>query len=137
LSDEAADTFQGRPHDFFAMGIDAISAIDAMETGYPGFAGVGLSAGRESAAEMVDPYMFHFPDGNATIARLLVRSLIPAVYAYSGDPVFDPQDDARRPWETARARVGRVAFANADAAWEPFAHVAIEEGHRAASELLG
>jgi spermidine dehydrogenase len=79
LGDEAADTFQGRPHDSFAMGIDAISAIDAMETGYPGFAGVGLHAGRESAAEMDDPYTFHFPDGNATIARLLVRSLIPAV----------------------------------------------------------
>jgi spermidine dehydrogenase len=58
-------------------------------------------------------------------------------YAYSGDPVFDPQDDARRPWETARARAGSVAFANADAAWEPFAHVAIEEGHRAAEEILG
>jgi spermidine dehydrogenase len=353
LSDEAADTFQGRPHDFFAMGIDTISAMDAMETGYPGFAGVGLSAGRESAAEMDDPYTFHFPDGNATIARLLVRSLIPAVaaghtmedvvtarfdysaldvstcpvrlrlrstavnvqnadggvdvgyarngelhrvhgnrcvlagyammvpaimpelaepqaaalassvkapiayvnvavhdwhpwvrlgvheitnpmgffsrlkldypvsigahrcartpeepillhlvhvpavrgdelsvrerfrrgrellydltlsdfeervrdeltrmlsaggfdadrdiaaitvnrwghgYAYSGDPVFDSEDDARRPWEAARARVGSIAFANSDSAWEAFAHVAIEEGHRAASELLG
>ena len=38
--DEAADTFQGRPHDFFAIGIDGVSAIDAMETGYPGFAGL-------------------------------------------------------------------------------------------------
>jgi hypothetical protein len=28
-------------------------------------------------------------------------------YAYSGDPVFDPQDDARRPWETVRVRVGQ------------------------------
>ena len=26
-----------------------------------------------------DPYIFHFPDGNASIARLLVRSLIPPV----------------------------------------------------------
>jgi len=26
----------------------------------------------------VDPYIFHFPDGNASIARLLVRKLIPA-----------------------------------------------------------
>ena len=25
----------------------------------------------------VDPYIFHFPDGNASIARLLVRKLIP------------------------------------------------------------
>ena len=28
-----------------------------------------------------DPYIFHFPDGNASIARLLVRALIPAVSA--------------------------------------------------------
>ena len=25
-----------------------------------------------------EPYIFHFPDGNASIARLLVRSMIPA-----------------------------------------------------------
>ena len=24
-----------------------------------------------------EPYIFHFPDGNASVARLLVRSLIP------------------------------------------------------------
>ena len=28
--------------------------------------------------EEADRYFFHFPDGNASIARLLVRSLIPA-----------------------------------------------------------
>ena len=27
--------------------------------------------------EREEPYIFHFPDGNASIARLLVRSLIP------------------------------------------------------------
>ena len=28
---------------------------------------------------MEEPYIYHFPDGNASIARLIVRSLIPAV----------------------------------------------------------
>ena len=28
---------------------------------------------------MEEPYIYHFPDGNASLARLLVRSLIPAV----------------------------------------------------------
>ena len=28
---------------------------------------------------MDEPYIYHFPDGNASIARLIVRSLIPAV----------------------------------------------------------
>lgn len=36
LDDRAADTFQGRPHDSFAMGIDRVSAYEAMETGIPG-----------------------------------------------------------------------------------------------------
>jgi spermidine dehydrogenase len=39
---------------------------------YAGFQGLGLpEPGKE------EPYIFHFPDGNASIARLLVRSLIP------------------------------------------------------------
>ena len=79
LSDEAADTFQGRSHDFFAIGIDDVSAFDAMETGYPGFAGLPLARDPRAAAEMDEPYIYHFPDGNASIARAIVRSLIPAV----------------------------------------------------------
>ncbi len=47
LSDRAADTFQKRPHDFFALGIDAIAAIDAASTGYPGFQGLGLKMSEE------------------------------------------------------------------------------------------
>jgi spermidine dehydrogenase len=79
LDDAAADTFQGRSHDFFAIGIDGISAFDAMETGYPGFSGLGLTPDPEALAEMEEPYIYHFPDGNASIARLLVRSLVPDV----------------------------------------------------------
>jgi spermidine dehydrogenase len=79
LNDEAADTFQGRSHDFFAMGIDRISALDAMATGYPGFAGLDLPVDPVAAAEMDEPYIYHFPDGNASLARLMVRSLIPNV----------------------------------------------------------
>ena len=79
LNDEAADTFQGRSHDFFAMGVDRVSALDAMETGYPGFAGLALPVDPAAAAEMDEPYIYHFPDGNASLARLMVRSLIPNV----------------------------------------------------------
>jgi len=79
LDDTAADTFQGRSHDFFAMGIDRVSAYDAMETGYPGFAGLDLPVDPAAAAEMDEPYIYHFPDGNASLARLIVRRLVPAV----------------------------------------------------------
>jgi spermidine dehydrogenase len=39
---------------------------------YAGFDGLELGA-----LEKEEPYIFHFPDGNATVARLLVRQLIP------------------------------------------------------------
>ncbi len=79
LDERAADTLQGRSLDFFAVGIDAISASDAFDTGYPGFAGLGLVRDEEAAMEMDEPYIYHFPDGNASLARLLVRRLIPGV----------------------------------------------------------
>jgi len=71
--------FQQRPHGETGVGIDAISALESL--GFPGFQGMGLTGrrgqpGQQGAGE---PYIFHFPDGNASIARLLVRSLIPGV----------------------------------------------------------
>ena len=75
LSEEAANCFQGRTLGFFGLGCDAVPAADARDLGYPGFAGLGLP-GRAGARE---PYIYHFPDGNASLARLLVRALIPAV----------------------------------------------------------
>jgi spermidine dehydrogenase len=72
--------FQSYTNDLFAVGIDAISALacyrnpdDYSAYKYAGFEGLGLGGD----AEKEDPYIFHFPDGNASIARLLVRSLIP------------------------------------------------------------
>jgi spermidine dehydrogenase len=73
--------FQSYTNDLFAIGIDAISALACYENPddygayrYAGFEGMDL--GGEEGKE--EPYIFHFPDGNASIARLLVRSLIPA-----------------------------------------------------------
>ena len=76
-SEEVANCFQGRTLDFYALGGDAVSAADAREAGYPGFGGLGLPD--TANPELNEPYIHHFPDGNASIARLLVRSLIPAV----------------------------------------------------------
>ena len=79
VDDAGADSFQGRSHDFFAAGIDQITAFTAMETGYPGFRGLDLPVDPDAVAEMEEPYVYHFPDGNASLARLIVRSLIPSV----------------------------------------------------------
>jgi spermidine dehydrogenase len=76
-SEEAANCFQGRTLGFFGLGCDAVPAADARALGYPGFQGVGLPAAAE--AQTREPYIYHFPDGNASLARLLVRALIPGV----------------------------------------------------------
>lgn len=77
LSDTALAVFQKRPHDFFGVGIDLLPAHAAAAAGYPGFAGMNLPTHPRDAAKLDDPYIHHFPDGNASIARLLVRSLLP------------------------------------------------------------
>ncbi|MGA8623535.1 MAG: hypothetical protein WB686_02175 [Pseudolabrys sp.] len=76
-SEEAANCFQGRTLEFYGLGCDFVPAADAHEMGYPGFAGLKLPGG--TAPEWKEPYIYHFPDGNASLARLLVRSLAPAV----------------------------------------------------------
>jgi spermidine dehydrogenase len=79
LDDRMADVFQKRSHDFFAIGIDGVAALDAASTGYPGFQGLDLPPDPKAMAEFEEPYIYHFPDGNASIARLLVRKLLPGV----------------------------------------------------------
>ena len=68
----------------FGVGIEAVSALDAAETGYPGFSGIDIGP---EALSNERKYFFHFPDGNASIARLLVRKLIPE--AMPGDSATD------------------------------------------------
>jgi spermidine dehydrogenase len=83
-SEEVANCFQGRTLGFFGLGCDAVPAADARELGYPGFDGLGLPA----RAAPREPYIYHFPDGNASLARLLVRSLVPdAAPGHSMDDV--------------------------------------------------
>jgi spermidine dehydrogenase len=73
--EEVANCFQGRPLGFFGLGSDAVAAADARDLGYPGFAGLKLPGGENLAWK--EPYIYHFPDGNAGVARLLARSLVP------------------------------------------------------------
>ena len=94
--EEVANCFQGRTNDFFGIGCDAVAASDAKEAGYPGFAGLALPDDGKNP-DLDEPYIYHFPDGNASLARLLVRSLIPD--AAPGDSMDDivlaPFDYAR------------------------------------------
>ncbi len=64
--------------DLFGEPANFISALEAAGAGYPGFQGLALPSWQDWRAER-EPYIHHFPDGNASIARLLVRRLIPPV----------------------------------------------------------
>ncbi len=74
---DVVKVFQSSTHDIFAIGIDAVSANECASEGFPGFQGMRLPKSHEKNAEKDEPYIFHFPDGNASIARMLVRSLVP------------------------------------------------------------
>lgn len=103
LTAQAARTFQMRPHDFFAVGIDLLPAFEAASTGYPGFQGLGLPSHDSHIAKVEDPYIYHFPDGNASLARLLVRKLVPGVAPGTtmDDIVLAPFDYTRLDSDTA------------------------------------
>ena len=78
VHEDVPKVYQTLPHDLYCVGIDAVSAEACRHMGYPGFKGMTIASrrpGGEGGEE--EPYIFHFPDGNASIARLLVRSLVP------------------------------------------------------------
>jgi spermidine dehydrogenase len=78
LDDRSFAMFDGRTLDLFACKSGSVPAIYAWGCQFPGFQGLGLSMPREGVLEG-EPYIQHFPDGNASLARLFVRELIPGV----------------------------------------------------------
>ena len=76
IGEEVLTYVQRWPHGVWAIGADALPAWMAWNEAYPGFAGMdlGYDDGDEEHYEG-----FYFPDGNASIARLLVRKMIPTV----------------------------------------------------------
>jgi spermidine dehydrogenase len=108
---------QARTHGLFCMGADAVPAFYCWNMNYPGFAGMDLeptpegvlaelpggSHGRQKPSPNGGGEV-HFPDGNATIARLLVRKLIPA--AVPGTTMED-------------VATARVNYAQLDGAGQP------------------
>jgi spermidine dehydrogenase len=79
----------------WGVGTDAVSALDCWGFGLSGFQGMNLAKGSirrmgftpAGYADTGGSLRLHFPDGNATIARLLVRDLIPR--AVPGDSAPD------------------------------------------------
>lgn len=82
---QLVDYFQTSTTGYFGVGIDAVTALDARGNWNPGFDGMDLGdtvskyhspSGRLGFTDP-DYYIYHFPDGNAGIARHLVRAMIP------------------------------------------------------------
>ena len=82
---QLVDYFKTSTTGYFGVGIDATTALDARGNWNPGFDGMDLGesvskfhspSGRLGFTDP-DPYIYHFPDGNAGVARHLVRALIP------------------------------------------------------------
>ncbi len=87
VHEDVLKLYQAGPQPLFGLGIDAVPAQDAWGLDLPGFAGLkldpapGKGMNRDAIPnEEAEKYFFHFPDGNASIARMLVRKLIPETW---------------------------------------------------------
>ncbi|NYI00031.1 NAD(P)-binding protein [Cupriavidus plantarum] len=92
---------RSRSNDAYALDADGISVAEAISIGLPAGAGMPAPAldqrlGKSPASRL------WFPDGNASLARLLVRDLVPGVASSAGKPedigraVFDASFDYGR-----------------------------------------
>jgi len=114
VSPEVVKMFQAMPQPLFGVGFDAVAAQDAWGLGAPGFDGMNLDRApgkgmnRDAIPnEEAEKYFFHFPDGNASIARLLVRRLIPGAIPgrSAADVVLARADYARLDQENSAVRI--------------------------------
>jgi spermidine dehydrogenase len=104
VGEEVIGIFHNLLWGLWGVGTDSIPAFGCFSDGLPGFAGLGFTQNEDADDELAkneylmfdldqidesiqeymsknelseEPYIFHFPDGNATIARMLVRKMIP------------------------------------------------------------
>ena len=77
VDEQVLEMYQRWGMSYWCVGMDEVAAIDIL--GYTdggGMPGLEHTVQREGGRGD-EPYIFHFPDGNASVARLLVRNLIP------------------------------------------------------------
>lgn len=130
--------YQHRTDGLWGCGIDAVSALDCWGSGLPGFQGLKLAPTAiarmgytpRNQVSTGGSYEFHFPDGNASIARLLVRNLIPAAMPGAGvESIVTARADYSRldrPDQGVRVRLSSMVI-----------HAANDrDGHRTGAKLL-
>ena len=129
LPDEAVELFMKATDGYWGVQPHSLSTTEAMNAWLPGSHLLGDSASRAAGFEESEAVAM-FPDGNASIARLLVRSLIPAVSPNAGAETiatarFD-YDQLDRPQSSVRLRLESTAV-----------HVENEDGRVAVTYVTG
>lgn len=119
---DAVPFYQTRTHDLYGLGIDAVSALECWAMRAPGFQGMGLDRVPSSGLSFTglgavtpkEDYFFHYPDGNASVARLLVRSLVPGCAPGStAEDIVTARVDYRKldtPDHPVRVRLGSTVI---------------------------
>ncbi|MBO2455695.1 NAD(P)-binding protein [Actinomadura barringtoniae] len=90
MPEEVLNFMQTFTSDEWGFGIDAFGAIDSWASEYPGFEGLKLDNSKpykycgptiQIQWDADDPYIYHFPDGNNGICKLIIGQLIPGTGA--------------------------------------------------------
>jgi spermidine dehydrogenase len=93
---------QTRTHGLSAAGIDAVGALDCWAMDFPGFQGMNIERSLPALLSHTafgyltppEPYSFQHPDGGASVARHLVRALIPeAVSGHTAEDIVTAKVD--------------------------------------------
>lgn len=78
LGDAALAILRNEVVGYWGIGWDALSGLEAVRLYHPLTAGLGLDPETvPKPYEGDEPYIFHFPDGNASVARLALARLVP------------------------------------------------------------
>jgi spermidine dehydrogenase len=86
---------------------------------------------RDDLTRMLGPGGF---DADRDIAAITVNRWSHG-YSYGPNTLMETEDAAERSIERARTPLGHVTIAGSDAGWDPYAHSAFEQAHRAVGEL--
>ena len=130
VDEQVVSMFRRWGMSFWCVGIEDIpaTAVQSYDGGMPG---LNHTLKREGSRGD-EPYIFHFPDGNASIARLLVRKLVPGAVPGSNmeDVVTARVDYARldRPGQPVRIRLESTAVHVAHTADEKAVEVTYVRG---------